>query len=365
MVTNHTVTRDVETERLDIALQHLVADARLTDAEADTVRAEFAAVKTTPEREPWAAVLPEVGGYVGAAFVMAAALVLAIPRWDDLSHSGQVAILGISALVFIGAALAVALSTPGGWSVHARAGLGARRRLVSVLLVIGIAAAVGAVVVITAPGPAAPTTAAILAMAGFAFCRTPLLHLAALGSLAVTSSAWLDWAIPTVLGDRWIPGGREVISGPEVAIGLSFVVIAAVWALLAIKGVLDERHLGLVSAGALFFIGAEILATATATDRAWANGAGYILLGLLAVAGLVGYVRTRYVGVLAVGVIALATVVPQAVIDYTNGALGAAGALLLIGLSIVGASLVGVRLRSTSRHKDRPDPGVEVRAELR
>jgi hypothetical protein len=28
MVTNHTVTRDVETERLDIALQHLVADAR-------------------------------------------------------------------------------------------------------------------------------------------------------------------------------------------------------------------------------------------------------------------------------------------------------------------------------------------------
>ena len=365
MVTDHTVHRDVEADRLDIALQRLVADARLTNAEADTVRAEFAAVKTTPERRPWTAVLPEVGAYVGAAFVMAAALVLAIPRWDDFSHSGQVAILGISALVFIGAALAVALSTPGGWSAHARAGLGARRRLVSVLLVIGIAAAVGAVVVITDPGPAVPTTAAILAVAGFAFCRTPLLHLAALGSLAVTSSAWLDWAIPTVLGDPWVPGGQEVISGPEVAIGLSFVVIAAVWAFLAIKGVLDERHLGLVSAGALFFIGAEILATATATDRAWANGAGYILLGLLAVAGLVGYVRTRYVGVLAVGVIALATVVPQAVIDYTNGALGAAGALLLIGLSIVGASLVGVRLRSTSRHKDRPDPGVEVRAELR
>ena len=368
MVTNHTVHRDVEADRLDIALQRLVADARLTNAEADTVRAEFAAVKTTPERRPWTAVLPEVGAYVGAAFVMAAALVFAIPRWDDLSHSGQVAILGISALVFIGAALAVALSTPGGWSVHARAGLGTRRRLVSLLLAIGVAAAVGAVLVITAPGPAdlaAPTTAAILAVAGYALCRTSLLHLAALGSLAVTSSAWLDWAIPTVLGDPWIPGGREVISGPEVAIGLSFVVIAAVWALLAIKGVLDERHLGLVSAGALFFIGAEILATDTATDRAWANGAGYILLGLLAVAGLVGYVRTRYVGVLAVGVIALATVVPQAVIDYTNGALGAAGALLLIGLSIVGASLVGVRLRSTSRHKDRPDPGVEVRAELR
>jgi hypothetical protein len=64
-------------------------------------------------------------------------------------------------------------------------------------------------------------------------------------------------------------------------------------------------------------------------------------------------------------VFALATVVPQAVIDYTDGALGAAGALMLIGLSIVGASLVGVRLRSTSRHRDRPDPGVQARTVTR
>jgi hypothetical protein len=48
--------------------------------------------------------------------------------------------------------------------------------------------------------------------------------------------------------------------------------------------------------------------------------------------------------VLVVGVVALATVVPQAVIDYTDGALGAAGALLLSGLSIVGASVLGLRL---------------------
>jgi len=106
----------------------------------------------------------------------------------------------------------------------------------------------------------------------------------------------------------------------------------------------------------LFFIGAEILATAS--DRggpnAVANAVGYILLGVPAIAGLVGFVRTRYVGVLAVGVIAPATVVPQAVIDHTNGALGAVAALLLVGLSIVGASLVGLRLHSTPHHNDRP-----------
>jgi len=143
-VTNdHPVDRDAGADRLDIALRRLVADARLTDTQADAVRAEFAAVTTpTPERQSWTAVLPEVGGYVGAAFVMAAALVLALPRWDDVSHSGRIAILGGTAVVFIGAALVVALSTHGGWSVHARAGLGARRRLVSVLLVIGGAAGV-------------------------------------------------------------------------------------------------------------------------------------------------------------------------------------------------------------------------------
>lgn len=357
MAADHTVHDDVD--RLNIALEHLVADARLTEAEADTVRAEFDAVRITPRRPPWTAVLPEVGGYVGAAFMLAAVLVLAVPRWDDFSQDGQIAILAIAALLSFGAALAVALSTPGGWSVHARAGLGARRRLVAVLLAAGIAAAVGAVAVFTGPDTAeraAATTAAVLAIAGYLFCRIPLLHLAVLGSLAITGQAWLVSLIPTVFGG-WTPDGRELVSGPEVAIGITLVLIAAAWAALATLRILDERHLGLVSAGALFFIGAEILANTsyTAGPTALAVAAGYVLLGVLAVAGLVGYVRTRYVGVLAVGVIALATVVPQAVIDYTNGALGAAGALLLVGLSIVGASLVGVRLRSTARQRP-PSP---------
>jgi hypothetical protein len=365
VATDHTVNHDAgvdhddAADRLDSALQRLVADARLTGTQADAVRAEFAAVKPTPQRPSWTAVLPEVGGYVGAAFVLAATLVLAIPHWDDLGHAGQIAVLGTAAVGFIGAALGLALSARGGWSVHARVGLGARRRLVSVLLAVGIAATVGMVAVIATPHTAdraAATTAAILAVAAYVFCHTPLLHLATLGSVALTSQAWLNWAIPTVLSDPGVTGEQDVISGPEIAWGISLVVIAVIWALLAITGILDERHLGLVSAGALTFIGAEILATTS--DRGGpnvvANAVGYILLGVLAIAGLVGFVRTRYVGVLAVGVIALATVVPQAVIDYTDGALGAAAALLLVGLSIVGASLIGLRLHSTPHHDDRP-----------
>jgi hypothetical protein len=46
-----------------------------------------------------------------------------------------------------------------------------------------------------------------------------------------------------------------------------------------------------------------------------------------------------------VGVVALATVVPEAVLHYTHGSLGAGAALLVVGLSIVGASVLGLRLR--------------------
>jgi hypothetical protein len=165
-----------------------------------------------------------------------------------------------------------------------------------VLLMVGVAAAVGAVAVTAAPNSvdrAAATAAALLAVAAYVCCRIPLLHLAACGSLAFTSQAWLSWAIPTVISVRSLPDGPDVVSNPAPAIGPSFSVIATVWALLAINGILDERHLGLLSAGALFFIGAERLATDTATQHAWTNAAGYLLLGLLAVTGLVGYVRTR------------------------------------------------------------------------
>jgi len=73
VVNDHLIDHDAGADRLDIALRRLVADARLTDTQADAVRAEFAGVPPSPDRPSWTAVLPEVSGYVGATFVMAAA----------------------------------------------------------------------------------------------------------------------------------------------------------------------------------------------------------------------------------------------------------------------------------------------------
>jgi hypothetical protein len=71
------------------------------------------------------------------------------------------------------------------------------------------------------------------------------------------------------------------------------------------------------------------------------------VLVVLAVLGLAGYTWLRELTVLVVGGVTLAVVVPQFVIDSTDGALGAAGALLVRGLSIVAASVVAMRVRSS------------------
>jgi uncharacterized membrane protein (UPF0136 family) len=84
---------------------------------------------------------------------------------------------------------------------------------------------------------------------------------------------------------------------------------------------------------------------------------GYLVLGLVAVAGLIGYLRTRQVPLLVVGVVALATVVPEAVNHYAGGTIRAGGTLLVTGLSIVSASMLGLLLhRRTPAHRATSDP---------
>ena len=350
MAIEHVIDSDADSDaaaaatRLAIALDRLVGNQRLTAEQAAAVRDEFAAVALVPTRQPWTAVLPEVGGYVGGAFVLAAALVLAGPRWDDLGYAGQLAVLGVPSLLMIGAAVAVALWTPGGWSVHARPGMGARRRLVAVLLAVGIvlAACCGAVIADPEDSGRLPvTTAAVLFVAGYTLCRTALLHVGAFLSIALTAATWSIFLFS---------GDPDQSERPPLALGFSLAAVAVVWGLLAVLGVLDERQLGMFAAGALFFVAAEVFVVGS--GRSGVTGAGYLMLAALAAVGMYGYIRTRYVAVLAVGVVALATVIPQAVIDYTNGALGAGGALLLVGLSIVGASVVGMRLRSSQSKRE-------------
>jgi hypothetical protein len=326
------------------ALARLVSRGTLTAEQADAVLAEtlgaaapVAATRPERPRRTWTSVLAEVGAYVGGAFVVAAIAVFTGQGWHRIGTAGRLVVLGVPAVLLLAAAVGVAGATPGGWSVHEREGTGPWRRLVATLVLGagGLLAGVTAVIAHAARphasgGAAAATlitgTLLVVWALGYLACRSPLLQLGCAAAAAAMVIAGLNWADPSV--------------GPA-AIGVGLLVLGAVWAGLALVRVLDERALGLITAAVMGFAGAETMAQGGSVSRAL----GYLAMAGIAVAGLVGYVSTRLVAVLVVGVVALATVVPQAVIDYTGGALGAAGALLVVGLSIVGASVLGLRLR--------------------
>lgn len=90
-------------------------------------------------------------------------------------------------------------------------------------------------------------------------------------------------------------------------------------------------------AGALF--GAQI----ARADGSFANLA-YALLLVVSVAAFAMYLRTAAWPYLVGGVLGITIVVPEAVIDWTGGALGPAGGVLLAGLALLGASLAGFRM---------------------
>lgn len=335
--------RPPDPARLTAALDRLVAAGRLTKAQAEEISAEFAAPPTATgttgrAAESWRSVLPEVGGYVGGAFVVAAALVLVGPRWDTLSRTVQVSVFLGPSVLLMAAAVVIALTAPGGWTPRAGTVPAARRRVVAVLLIVGAGVGAGSAAVIAGPDAAdraALVTATVLLLGGYLFCRTVPTHLALLVSSAFTVISWTAWSAYRLTGTE----------NPSVLIGVALLLLVAGWLVATVTGLLAERAVGVVGACAVAFAAAEMLAVGG--ESAWPTAAGYLLLLLLATGGLVGYVRTRMIGLLVVGVVALATVVPQAVLDLTGGAVGAGGALLLIGLSVIGASVVGFRLHRT------------------
>jgi formate-dependent nitrite reductase membrane component NrfD len=78
----------------------------------------------------------------------------------------------------------------------------------------------------------------------------------------------------------------------------------------------------------------------------------YGITAAVAVAGFVLYLRTVGWPYLVVGVLGVTLVVPEAVMHWTDGSLGVAGAVLVAGLTLLGASLAGLRMRQEVGERD-------------
>jgi len=280
-----------------------LVDAGLLDparsAEAETV-VQGALREGPVSSAPLRRRLAEIAGYVGGAFVVGAAWLFFSATWDDLGRAGQVSLLLVSAAVLVAGGLLLARA-------ERRAGAdpldSIRGRLAAVLLTGGAAC--------TAFG-------AGIWLDGVLGNGELVVVLAALAGVLVAVGGYL--AVPFPLG-------------------LLVLLLGGVWLGLAERGVWRERTTARVIGCVIAFVGAQI---PVADEQAWV---AYLATAGLGAAAFGLYVGTRSWPYLATGVIAVTVAVPEALYDWAGGSLGAAGILLATGVTLLVASLAGLRLR--------------------
>lgn len=319
-----TTVRDVTS-----VLQDLVADGTLTPEQATVVAQRLTAapeapVASTPVRKGGR--LAEIAGYAGGALLLGAVALFLTSGWQDLSDTSRVVILAGTAVLLIVAGGLIAL---GGGPVRAlgRDRDSARRRLVSVLWTFAAASAAGS---------------AGLALDGHELVAASVVGLAAVGvgyALVPSAVGQLGaWAACIGLVCGLVDEIGDVPNTTPYAVLL--VALGALWAGLAMTRVLREGEPGLALGAGLALFAAQLPVFASEV-----SGLGYTLTAGVAVAGFAGYLSTRSWSVLGAGVLATTLVVPEALYDWTDGSVSAAGSLLVAGLTLLAASAIGLRLR--------------------
>jgi hypothetical protein len=206
-----------------------------------------------------------------------------------------------------------------------------RRRLVGTLFAGAAVAGAGAV------GVAVPDDEALLAtgLAGLVlglagYLLTPSL----LGQLVV-----LAGAIGTVTG---VPAAAQV--DESAVYGVAVLAVGAIWVALAWRRLLVEPVAGVGLGFAVMFAGAQMSVVDDQT-----RFLGYALTAVTAAAAIAVYAGTRRWVALAVGLVALLTLVFEVVTDLTGGSLQAVWVVLVLGIGLLTVS--GIVLRSRGRHR--------------
>ncbi|MET8154058.1 DUF2157 domain-containing protein [Actinoplanes sp. NPDC049668] len=336
---------DPDADRLRAALGRLVDRGVLNGAQSAAVIAEFAGLPEPSRDGGLRRLLGEIAGYVGAAFVVGACLLFLGDEWDSLGRLGRFAILGGMAVALFAAGLAVwwnAMSADRDGRT-ASPGDDLHRRLASTLFTgAAVAAAFAAYAslesgangyetyVAQAPFVASVAGLAVVAV-GYLLART------ALGQLGTAVAAFSVYATLLELID--VPYQHE--SG---VLGLGTAALGALWAVLAWRGVVAERRLGLAIAVALALIGAQLMVIES--GQGW-DLSGYLLTALVAGVCFTAYAMLRDWVLLAGGVVGATVVVPEVLYEVTGGSLGPSGVMLVAGVTLLLGSLAGLRIHAT------------------
>ena len=180
---------------------------------------------------------------------------------------------------------------------------------------------------------------AVLAIGVYLLLANGLTHVVFAGALM-----FLSEALSNAVFDSSVMAAYAVAS--------AFLTLAVIWVLAAEVGCLREKTLGRLVGGVIAFWGAQLLVIAASwggLDRgaAWT---GYLALAVVGIVGFVLYIRLQAWPYLVLGVVALTAAATEAAVDWSDGSLGAAGALLVAGAVLLGASALGLRLRRRDQH---------------
>ncbi len=280
------------------ALGELVTAGTLSRREADAVRHALSDAEPTSVRRR----IAELVGYVGGALLLAGAALVVGTSWDSFSHAGRVWLLIGVTVLLIGAAVAL------------------RNRVAGVLLALGALTGglAGSVAFDAHPALAGGLAGLVLAVAGYA--AWPAVFALPVAGLAGASTVvgLVDLA---GLSPSWIGGG--------------LLLLAAVWAVLVGFDVVRHRATGAGVAAALALIGAQFPEHA------------FIVYSTTFVVALVCfgcYLADRMPILLIGGVIGVTIAVPEAVWDWSHGAINGAILVLLAGAVLLGAGGLGLRV---------------------
>ena len=298
------------TGTLDGDIDAWVGAGIITSDQAERIRA----FDTPPARSP--GVVREVLGYLGAALLVVAALVVVGDVWEDLGRWQQVALCAVAATILILTGILLRRGDPDHTVVRI-----SRTSLMLATVPVGVATGIAADAVLSVNGAALVGCAAASAYAGVCYRRDRswAQHLALFGAVCgvgITIEPLFD-----VDGFMWLTGG--------LLFGLGLV-----WLVASTLDRLPPRLLGEVLGVGALGIGSVLLVGAADPSE---GGGALTMLAMIgvSVACLVVGARLDRVVWLAAGVIGLLGYVPWLLTEVFGEGLG-----VPIGLALAGSALL-------------------------
>ena len=305
-------------DRLNRALNELISEGKVSAELADEIRIKYQASENGPlseieEAQSRRSILAEIGGYLGGIFTTVAAVIVLSSQWERLTKAGQVSIFIALALIL------------GVIAYRLNYGKGAQRRVAGLLFpasALATTAAIGTIFGNDGPYSLAFLVGTLIALFGYLRVQTQFGHVALYVGLFSTLVAANEQLF-----------NRDL----EYPLLLSWLALASLWLWLTLRLTLQEQFWGYLLSMGTYFIAAQYLQIEDQTLL-------YFLLSTLTTAlGIWLYLQTRkwplLIGALAIATFAVGTFI----IDTFNGALGAALALLVGGLILIGGSVLALR----------------------